>query len=150
MRSRLSMLLVVAAALAAAPARAKTPPANRAVERAMQGYAAALRDGTPDRVASWYAADGELLLPGLAALHGRDAIRAFLAPLASATEVASVEITTDLLEVRGATADQWGTYVQVAGERGKAKQTYRGRFAAIWHREADGRWRLKRLMMQPG
>ena len=28
------------------------------------------------------------------------------------------------------------------GEKGKPKQTYGGRYAALWHREADGKWRL--------
>ena len=28
-------------------------------------------------------------------------------------------------------------------------QTYGGRFAALWRREADGHWHLARLMMQP-
>ena len=47
------------------------------------------------------------------------------------------------------TSDQWGTYRQTAGERGKAKQTFQGRYAAIWHLDKDGHWRLFRLMMQP-
>lgn len=122
---------------------------REAVEDAMRRYAAALRSGTPQEVSAWYTQDGELLLPGTPALHGREAIRAFLEPLVSATEVESVEVRTEVLEVTGGIADQWGTYRQVAGEKGKAKQIYSGRYAALWRRESGGQWRLQRLMMQP-
>ena len=68
-----------------------------------------------------------------------------VAPLVAATEVESVEIHTGTLEVNGQTANQWGTYRQVAGAKGQPRQTYEGRYAALWHLESDGRWRLFRL-----
>ncbi len=137
---------------------AETANAGAAVEAAMRGYAAALKSGPPEAVAAWFTADGELLLPGMAPVRGREAIRAFLAPMASAVEVESVEVGTDAVEVHGASADLWGTYHQLAGEKGKPKEMHAGRFAALWHREAGGsgdpggtggQWRLARLMMQP-
>lgn len=145
---RIWIAIAVLAGLGAQGLAAQTPEA--AVEQAMRGYAASLKGGTPEQIAGWYAKDGELLLPGLADLKGPEAIRAFLAPMASAVEVESVAVTTDLVEVHGDSADLWGTYRQVAGEKGKPKQTYGGRYAALWHHEADGKWRLARLMMQPG
>ncbi|HEY2292429.1 MAG TPA: SgcJ/EcaC family oxidoreductase [Thermoanaerobaculia bacterium] len=145
---RIWIVIAVLAGLGAQRLPAQTP--ETAVEQAMRGYAATLKAGTPEQIAAWYAKDGELLLPGLAELKGPEAIRAFLAPMASAVEVESVAVTTDLVAVHGDSADLWGTYRQVAGEKGKPKQTYGGRYAAIWHREADGGWRLYRLLMQPG
>jgi uncharacterized protein (TIGR02246 family) len=144
---RIWIVIAVLAGLGARSLAAQDPGA--AVEQAMRGYAAALKDGPPEAVAGWYTKDGELLLPGLGELKGPEAIRAFLAPMASAVEVESVAVTTDFVEVHGDSADLWGTYHQVAGEKGKPKQTYAGRYAALWHHEADGRWRLARLMMQP-
>lgn len=120
-----------------------------AVEAAMRDYAVRLRGSPADSVAAMYAADGELVLPGMGPLHGRASIRDFLAPLAAAVEVAQVDVATDSLTTRGATARQWGTYVQRAGERGKPPQTFRGHYDATWRREGDGRWRLVRLVMQP-
>ena len=145
---RIWIVIAVLAGLGGQGLAAQTPEA--AVEQAMRGYAATLKDGTPEAVAACYTKDGELLLPGLAELKGPEAIRAFLAPMASAGEVESVAVTTDFVEVHGDSADLWGTYRQVAGEKGKPKQTYAGRYAALWHHEADGKWRLARLMMQPG
>lgn len=153
MRSRAFASAVLSLALAACATRAVPPErsADRAaVERAMQEYGAALRGASADSVAAWYTSDGELLEPGMAPLRGRKAIRDFLAPLASAVEVESIALSTDLVDVHGDAAEQWGTYRQVAGERGKAKQTYTGRYAARWRHEPDGPWRLERLMMQPG
>ena len=70
--------------------------------------------------------------------------------MAAADVVQSAVMSTELLEVQGNTsANQWGTYVERAGERGKPMQAYGGRFAALWRRESDGHWRLARLMMQP-
>jgi len=132
----------------AAPAASAENPGT-AVEAAMRGYAAALKSGPPEAVAAWFTADGELLLPGMAPVRGREAIRAFLAPMASAVEVESVEVGTDAVEVHGESADLWGTYRQLAGEKGKPKEMHTGRFAALWHRDAAGAWHLARLMMQP-
>lgn len=103
----------------------------------------------PADVAANYAEEGELMLPGLAPLHGRNAIRDFLQPMVESIEVESVEMSTTLLKTHGDTADQWGTYRQMAGEKGKAKQEYKGRYAALWQRDTDHQWRLLRLMMQP-
>ena len=141
------LMLVVSAAIAAQPTRVASD--REAVEKAMHDYADTLRSGTPEAISLSYTADGELLLPGLPALHGRGAIKDFLTPLAAATEVESVEIQNATLEVNGKTANQWGTYRQVAGAKGQPRQTYEGRYAALWHMDGDGRWRLFRLMMQP-
>jgi uncharacterized protein (TIGR02246 family) len=150
-RIALAVLVTSLAFGGGAPVRAEDPPAastREAVEQAMKGYAATLKGGTPEAVAGWYMPDGELLLPGLPPVHGRQAIRAFLAPMVGAVDVESVEVGTDLVEVHGETADLWGTYRQLAGEKGKPKEMHAGRYAALWHREA-GTWRLVRLMMQP-
>ena len=154
MSKRISFVPVVLAMLVLAPAvRAEQPAAGgearEAVEQAMRGYAATLKEANPEAVAGWYTKEGELLLPGLAPLRGPEAIRSFLVPLVGATEVESVAVTTDLVAVHGDSADLWGTYHQVAGEKGKPKQAYDGRYAALWHHDSDGKWRLVRLMMQP-
>lgn len=122
---------------------------KRAVEQAMQAYANALRDGTPKSVVARFTAEGELQLPDLAPLHGRKAILDFLTPLESTSQIASVKMHTDWLEAHGPIAVQSGTYDQDAGERGKPPEHFHGRFLAAWRLEADGAWRLSRLMMQP-
>jgi polar amino acid transport system substrate-binding protein len=119
------------------------------VESAMRLYAEHLRTGPVEAIVSSYTAAGQLLQPGMAPLAGREAIRAFLAPLADKFTVKSVEMATASLQIWGATAYQWGIYRQEAGPKDGAAATYSGRYVAEWRREADGQWRIERLMMQP-
>jgi uncharacterized protein (TIGR02246 family) len=124
-------------------------PARQAIEGAMQHYTELLRTGPPEALAATFTAEGELLEPGMAAVHGRDAIRSFLAPLFSAVTVESASTESETVEVFGTAAYQWGTYRQRVAEHGKPAADYHGRYVAAWRREADGHWRLARMLVQP-
>jgi len=119
------------------------------IESATQHYASALRGAPVDSVVAIYTEDGELTIPGVGTLRGRKAIRDFLAPLATAVTVASVEMQVDSVAVTGNSAIERGRYRQVAGPTGGPTQEYRGTFDATWTRGADTEWRLLRLVMQP-
>jgi len=115
----------------------------------MEHYATLTRTGPVDSIVAAYIPKGELLEPGMNALHGREAIRNFLTPLAAAFTVESASMTSDTVDVHGHVAYQWGRYDQRAGPNGGPVAEYRGRFVAEWHQEADGQWRLARLLVQP-
>jgi uncharacterized protein (TIGR02246 family) len=153
MRDRLlsGSALAIALGTAACHAASTSAPAASydALTAATQHYAAMLRGAPADSVAAAFTADGELILPGMAPLRGRPAIAKFLAPMAASTVVASVQMVADSQRVAGTMAQQDGHYVQVAGPRGGAAQTYRGTYDALWRRETDGRWRFVRLTMRP-
>ena len=119
------------------------------IEAATQHYAAMLRGAPVDSVVAVYAADGDLIIPGVGTLHGRKAIHDFLEPLTAAVTVASADMVVDTLAVTGTTAEARGHYVQVAGPTGGASQEYRGTYHATWVRQGDGQWRIGRLAMQP-
>src|SRR5262249_58163596 len=119
--------------------------ANAQIAAATQHYATLLKGAPADSVAAMYAPTGALVLPGREPLRGRDAIKDFLAPLAGATSVPSVEMLIDSLSVNGAVATSAGTYRQIAGPKGAAPdqlREYRGRYHARWEREPDGAWRF--------
>jgi ketosteroid isomerase-like protein len=118
------------------------------VDDAATKYAQALESGTPDDVSAFFAADGELQLPGMEALHGPAAIKAFLAPMAATIVVDDATMTSDLTSTTGGMATQFGHYTQTAGERGKEHRQYSGRFAALWRWNGE-QWKIVRLMMQP-
>jgi uncharacterized protein (TIGR02246 family) len=146
----LAGLLATSTSLLAAPA--PPPPAEaaaREVEAAMQQYTVLLRTGPAEATAALFTADGELLEPGLAALHGREAIRAFLAPVFAAVDVESATTESEAVEIYGNAAYQWGTYKQRVAEKGKPAKDYHGRYVASWRREADGHWRLAKMLVQP-
>lgn len=119
------------------------------VAAAMAHYVALLRRVASDSVASMYTADGELLQPGMAALRGRTAIRAFLAPFDGHAVVDTATVAVAPAAIYGAVAYQWGVYHQVARLDGAPPTRFDGRFAAEWHRASDGVWYLRRLLMQP-
>jgi uncharacterized protein (TIGR02246 family) len=144
-----ALLLLVACSSRAAAPPATGDAARHDVEAAMQQYTTLLKTGPVDAQVALFTQDGELLEPGMAPLHGRDAIRAFLAPLVAAFEVQSATSTSDSVEIYGDAAYQWGTYTQHAGERGKPGAGYTGRYVASWRREADGHWRIARFLVQP-
>ncbi|HEV7668534.1 MAG TPA: nuclear transport factor 2 family protein [Thermoanaerobaculia bacterium] len=118
------------------------------VEAAVQAYAAAIR-GKAETLANLFAADGELIQPGLDPLVGPEAIRTFLAPFAARVKIEEATMTSRAIDLYGDEAYVWGDYSQtvaVGGEKPAAKFT--GRFVAQWHRTA-GAWKLRRMLVQP-
>jgi ketosteroid isomerase-like protein len=116
----------------------------------MNDYARALRSLPADSVAARFAPDGQLLLPGMAAVAGRAAIRDFLAPMNASFDVDSTTMESERVEGVEHFASQWGTYRQVAGPKGGPHDLHVGRFSALWTYDAkEGRWLIARLMMQP-
>ena len=130
------------------PAPPPPDPLNLLAE-ATQHYAAVLKDAPVDSIVAAYTADGELVLPGMAPLHGREAIRRFLTPLVGSTAVTSVDMLIDSVVLNGASAEQDGHYRQVAGPKGGAAREYTGRYHATWRLGAGHTWRLERLTMMP-
>jgi len=137
--------------VAAACASVRSPGVDERarVEAATQGYAALIGGAPVDSVLTAYTENGELEIPGVGALKGRKAIRDFLTPLAAAVSVSATEMQSDSIAVSGNVAQSSGRYRQVAGPKGGPAAEYRGAFHATWAREADGRWRISRLVMQP-
>lgn len=137
--------------VAAACASVRSPGVDERarVEAATQRYAALIRGAPVDSVLTAYTENGELEIPGVGALKGRKAIRDFLAPLAAAVSVSATEMQSDSIAVSGNVAQSSGRYRQVAGPKGGPAAEYRGAFHATWAREADGQWRISRLVMQP-
>ena len=137
--------------VAAACASVRSPGVDERarVEAATQRYAALIGGAPVDSVLTAYTENGELEIPGVGALKGRKAIRDFLAPLAAAVSVSATEMQSDSIAVSGNVAQSSGRYRQVAGPKGGPPAEYRGAFHATWAREADGQWRISRLVMQP-
>ena len=137
--------------VAAACASVRSPGVDESarVEAATQHYAALIRGAPVDSVLTAYTENGELEIPGVGTLKGRKAIRDFLAPLAATVSVSATEMRSDSIAVTGHTARSHGRYRQLAGPRGGPAAEYRGAFHATWTREADGHWRISRLVMEP-
>jgi len=148
---------VGAVVAAAACASGRSPAVDKSrhvdesarVEAATQRYAALIRGAPVDSMLTAYTENGELEIPGVGTLKGRKTIRDFLAPLTAAVSVSATEMRSDSIAVTGNTARSTGHYRQVAGPKGGPAAEYRGAFHATWAREADGQWRISRLVMEP-
>ncbi len=126
---------------------ANAPNERAQVEAAVQSYAAAIHTSV-DKLADLYAADGELLQPGMDPLVGPEAIRAFLTPLIKKVRIEDATMTTQAIDLYGDEAYVWGDYSQRVAVGEQPLATFTGRFIAQWHR-ADGVWKLRRMMVQP-
>ena len=122
--------------------------ARRAIESAMARYTKFLKTGPVDSTTSLFAADGQLIEPGMATLDGPRAIADFLTPLAAQFSVDTAAMIAGEIEIYGDVAYQWGEYFQKAGPQGQEPKPYRGRYVASWVKQGGG-WKIRRLLMQP-
>ncbi|MEP6618300.1 MAG: nuclear transport factor 2 family protein [bacterium] len=145
---------LLAAVLAAGCHKSSVPVAPppeplSALAAATRHYAEVLKGTSVDSVVAMYASDGELNLPNMAPLKGREAIKKFLTPLVDATTVEFVQMDVDSVVLNTASAEQDGHYRQKAGPKGGAAMEYKGRFHATWRSSPDGKWLLSRITMMP-
>ena len=140
-------LALVAAALALGGCAARPPAPDPAAARAAlmeadRAFAAASAARGLDGWMEAYAADAVRLRLGEPAVRGRDAIRAFDAPIFADPDVRLEWTPTD----GGAFADgrhgfTTGTSVMV-GTGTPPDTLWRGRYVTLWRLEPDGRWRV--------
>jgi ketosteroid isomerase-like protein len=133
------------------PAAAPAPDSAAAraqVVAAMNRYNRFMRAGPPDSIAAMFTNDGELY-DSENSLKGHGSIRAFYEPLTRNVRIQEANSTTHAFELWGTTALQWGEYEQNASAAGGAVTVYRGRFVAEWEHSPDGRWLIRRMMVQP-
>lgn len=115
-----------------------------ALRAAEQALAESFEADDPASWVDFYADDASFVAPGSPAVEGRDALLELarqMTPLSSARIVAqSTDGDGDLAAVLGHAS--W-----VAGPKGSTGPTTRVRFLIVWRREADGRWRILRELL---
>lgn len=145
--------VLLAVALAGCGPRHPATPADAgaadSVRAAVRAYDSILVYGPPDSTAALYTPDGILFIPGMPPLQGRQAILDFLSPIWTSSTVLTAKTTIDTVQLFAGHALTWGTYEEIAGPKGQAPSLYRGRVVMEWTREADGRWRIARILTQP-
>ncbi|MBI3792471.1 MAG: nuclear transport factor 2 family protein [Gemmatimonadetes bacterium] len=134
----------------AGAASASSASDTAAVHAVVHAYAASLVGAppNPDRTASLYARDGEMLPPGGPAVVGPDSVRALLAGF-SKFVVEAAEMIPQSTTVMGSHAISWGDYTQRAVPPGQPAVNVGGRYVMELVKQADGRWLVRRLLVQP-
>ena len=124
----------------AVPLSSSDVDALRAAERAL---AESFEAAEPTAWVDYYTDDAIFVAPGSEALEGREAL------LAAARQMAlsSVEIVARSTLGEGDLAATLGSASWVNGPRGSEAAMSRVRFLVVWRREADGRWRIARELL---
>jgi len=90
-----------------------------------------------------YAEDAKVLPPNMPAVEGRQAIKAMYAQSPPSFMEFRLDIVT--LEGQGDLAHEYGTYSLAAAPSGpSAPVTDRGKYVAVWKKQADGTWKMIR------
>jgi ketosteroid isomerase-like protein len=144
--------VVLAAALLAGCATDGTPSraasaatlAQSEVEEALRHYASLVLAMDHEALALLFAADADIGHVGAPPVHGRAAIKSFLAGFAG-YQVLAFSIVPASTVVHSGAAFQSGAYQQrVRTPQGQVLEVA-GRFEAEWHRGPSGAWLISRM-----
>ncbi len=125
-----------------------TAATRDAIATTLQRYMVAARAVNPDSIASFFASTAILLEPGIAPIHTRDSIRAFMASFPGVL-VDSATATPDTIEVWDGSALLWGSYFERLRFPGQPLSEQHGKFVIQWVRQADGTWLIRRFFRIP-
>ena len=114
--------------------------AIRAAEKAL---AEAFEAADPAAWVDCYTDDAVFVGPGAPAIEGRDALLA----VAPSVAISSMEIVADSTIGAGAFAATQGSASWVSGPKGSVGPRVRRRFLMVWNRDASGRWRIARELL---
>lgn len=114
--------------------------AIRAAERAL---AESFESPDPTAWVDFYTDDAVFVGPGAPAIEGRAALQE-VAPLIT---ISSMEIVVDSTIGTDGFAATLGRATWVNGPKGSGSPPVRRRLLMVWRREADGRWRIARELL---
>ncbi len=114
-----------------------------AIRSAEKALAEAFEALDPTAWVDYYTEDAIFVGPGMPAVEGRDA----LLDLAPAVVISSMEIVADSTIGAGDFAATQGHVNWVSGPKGTDAPRIRRRFLMVWRREAGGRWRIARELL---
>jgi uncharacterized protein (TIGR02246 family) len=122
---------------------ASSMSAREGIEAALVEFASAFNKGDGASVAALYTEDALLLPPGGARVDGREAIQAFWQ---GAIDQGLTDIKLEAVEVESAgnTAYEVGGFSLKAPNESGELVSSTGKYIVVWHKSADGNWRLHR------
>jgi uncharacterized protein (TIGR02246 family) len=133
-----------ASGVAAAATSADAGAARQAIDSANARFADAMKRGDTTAMASNYSDDAIVMMPGVEAWRGRDAVRKGFAGFVSQAPVKEFTGKTDDVMVAGDVAVETGTYEMTLQPKGGKEIKDKGKYLTIWKRQADGSWKIVR------
>lgn len=120
-----------------------SPSDIAAIRGAEQALADAFEAPDPAAWVDFYTEDAIFVGPGMPAIEGRDA----LLSAAPSVVISSMKIDADSTIGAGDFAATQGRGTWVSGPKGSDAPQVRRRFLMVWRRDADGRWRIARELL---
>jgi uncharacterized protein (TIGR02246 family) len=135
------LLFLTTALLLSAPSSAATVRGE--IQQQLDAYAEALKNKDVEKVMSFYEEDAIRIVPKLT-MKGRVEIRAAIERIAKAEfKMQTLNFKTEDLRLMGDLAQEVGLLSGDNELPDGSHQRYAGRYLTIWHRGADGRWRIQ-------
>jgi uncharacterized protein (TIGR02246 family) len=150
MRSSIRSLLLLL--LLPLTGSAQTTPAEQ-ISAVNQKFTEAIRHMDNAAVLNLWDEDGVTLLPGMAAVRGKAAIKQFMeegAAKSAGTRVVSHDSEFHDLQVSGDWASEWAITTQVVQPPDKPQFTIRGKMLLVLHRTPSGEWKIRTEAWTPG
>jgi len=145
---RLALLVAFGFALSGCATKVDTRADKAAVDAGLQRYSQLLLAMDSSGIAAMFAPEGEVVNPSQPPVHGREAIRAFIASFSDFHVLANVDASSSIL-IDGSTAEQIGTYRQsVRSPQGHVFDVS-GRLEIEWIKDASGQWLIQQLATFP-
>jgi ketosteroid isomerase-like protein len=123
------------------------PAASAAIAAACRALDEALMASDAHRAASHFTADAILGESGLDDVVGREAILDFLVRGDAVRTVTHHRLHRKELLVFGELAVEYGWFDETKRRAGQPPIHERGRTMTLWRRDADGEWRIHRLVI---
>jgi uncharacterized protein (TIGR02246 family) len=117
-----------------------------AIRKTVADYEAATNKGGAEGAkgyASFATADARWLPPEAPAIRGREAIAQFAAGFTEMRDFrAKFDLTDVVVSGSGDIASSVGTYKITGNDREGGSQIFEGKFVDVWHKQADGSWKV--------
>ena len=114
---------------------------TEAIRKADADWNTAMGSRNVDEFVNYFADDGVLMMPNMAAMNGAEAIRAGVSPMMSAMQVSWTATNADVA-ASGDLGYTTGTYQASMTMPDGTTHPDNGKYVTIWKKQADGSWKV--------
>lgn len=137
-----AILCVMSFLLASCQPQTDVAAVRKTIEEASASSAQAIMSGDVEKSIVNYADNATSMPPNSAALKGKEAIKAWTAEMSKMGKMTAVKFGTVDVDASGNLAYEVGTYDMTMEMSGMGEMKDKGKYMAIWKKQADGSWKV--------